>query len=134
MRKYPTRDEVLAIHKILIEEFGGESGLLDRGGLESALGRINSGYYSTIHEEAAALMESLSQNHPFVDGNKRVSFFVTDVFLRMNGYHINCDNEMASSFFQSLFESQSFDFDHLLVWLKEHVQSLGGEFPANKRL
>jgi len=121
----PTLDEILAMHEILIGEFGGKSGLRNRSGLESALGRLSTGYYSTIFEEAAALMESLSQNHPFVDGNKRISFFSTDVFLRMNGYQINCDNETAFSSFQNLLESGSYDFDHLLEWLKEHVESLG---------
>jgi len=124
MRNYPTLDEVLAIHEILIEEFGGESGLRDRGGLKSALGRLSSGYYDTIYDEAAALMESLSQNHPFVDGNKRVSFFVTDVFLRMNGYYITCDNEEAYLFFQDLFKKGNYDFDHLLTWLKDNVVRL----------
>lgn len=124
MRYYPTADEVLAIHDYLIEEFGGKVGLRDIGSLESALGRLTSGYYSDIMEEAAALMESLSQNHPFIDGNKRVSFFTADTFLRMNGYFIDCDNDDAFSFFQSLFEINDFDYDQLILWLKEHVKKL----------
>ena len=124
MNSYPTVKEILAIHKFLIEEFGGKSGIRDQGAIESALGRLTTGYYSNINEEAAALMESLSQNHPFIDGNKRVSFFVTDIFLRINGYQINCDNEEAFSFFDKLFNSRSFDFDHLLEWLNEHIRDL----------
>jgi len=124
MRNYPTTVEVLAIHKYLIQEFGGKAGLRDLGSLESALGRLTSGYYSSIEEEAAALMESLSQNHPFIDDNKRVAFFTTDTFLRMNGYFINCDNEEAYSFFQSLFDTQTFDFEHLILWLQEHIEQL----------
>ena len=64
MRSYPTIDEVLAIHGYLIQEFGGKGGLRDLGSLESALGRLTSGYYSSVEEDAAAMMESLSQNHP----------------------------------------------------------------------
>jgi len=124
MREYPTTNDVLAIHAYLISEFGGKTGLRDLGSIESALGRLTTGYYSGIEEEAAALMESLSQNHPFIDGNKRVSFFTTDTFLRMNGYFINCDDEETFAFFQSLFDSSNFDFDHLLVWLKEHIEIL----------
>ncbi len=124
MTKYPTKDDVLAIHEYLISEFGGKSGLRDMGSLESALGRLTSGYYAGIDEEAAALMESLSQNHPFIDGNKRVSFFTADTFLRMNGYFINCDDEETFTFFQSLFDESNFDFDHLIVWLKEHIEKL----------
>ena len=124
MRSYPTIDEVLAIHEYLIQEFGGKAGLRDLGSLESALGRLTSGCYSSIEEEAAAMMESLSQNHPFIDGNKRVSFFTTDTFLRMNGYFINCDDEEAFSFFQSLFDNQAFDFEHLIVWLRDHIEKM----------
>ena len=125
MRTFPTISEVLAIHKYLIEEFGGKSGLRDLGSLESAMGRLTSGYYNDIVEEAAAMMESLSQNHPFIDGNKRVAFFTTDTFLRMNGYFIDCDDEEAYSFFQTLFDTNKFDFDHLKDWLKKHIELLG---------
>jgi death on curing protein len=73
---YPTVDEVTAVHARLIAEFGGWLGLRDRGALESALARPQTGYYEDILQEAAALWESLSQNHPFVDGNKRVGVTV----------------------------------------------------------
>jgi len=124
MRSYPTIAEVLAIHEYLIKEFGGKAGPRDLGSLESARGRLTSGYYSSIEEESAALMESLSQNHPFIDGNKRVSFFTTDIFLRMNGHFIDCDDGEAFSFFQSLFDNQVFDFEHLIVWLREHIEKM----------
>jgi death-on-curing protein len=75
-------------------------------------------------EEAAAIMESLSNNHPFIDGNKRVAFFVTDDFLRLNGYFIDCDNDTAYSFFIGLYESNSFRFDNLVPWLEEHTSPL----------
>ena len=74
---YPTVDEVIAAHARLIALFGGTLGLRDRGALEGALARPQTGYYRDIIEEAAALWESLSQNHPFVDGNKRVAVTVT---------------------------------------------------------
>jgi death-on-curing protein len=64
-----------------IDRFGGASGLRDRGLLESALYRPQSGYYDGLDQMAAALLESLLINHPFVDGNKRVAFFATDVFF-----------------------------------------------------
>jgi len=124
MRVFPTTAEVLAIHEYLISEFGGKSGIRDLGSLESALGRLTTGYCSDIVEEASALMESLSQNHPFIDGNKRVAFFTTDTFLRMNGYFINCADEDAYSFFQTLFDSNTFDYEHLIVWLRKHIESM----------
>jgi death-on-curing protein len=61
----------------LIERFGGSHGLRDQGALESALARPQTGYYLDLIEEAAALWESLSQNHPFIDGNKRIAITAT---------------------------------------------------------
>ena len=73
-RRFLTVETVLAIHGILIEETGGASGIRDLGSLESAVMRPQIGYYDGIIEEAAAQMESLAINHPFVDGNKRIAF------------------------------------------------------------
>lgn len=70
MRDYPTLHEVLAIHAEAIKVYGGSNGVRDIGAIEAALFRPQSGYYADIIEEAAALMESLLINHPFVDGNK----------------------------------------------------------------
>ena len=81
-------EEVLAIHERVIQDFGGASGVRDLGLLESALYRPQSGYYEDLVTMAAALFESLLMNHPFVDGNKRVAFFATDVFLRLNGFRL----------------------------------------------
>jgi death on curing protein len=83
--RYPTVEEALAIHGRTVELFGGSQGVRDRGALESALARPRSGYYRDVIEEAAALWESLSQNHPFLDGNKRAAVTITAAFLRMNG-------------------------------------------------
>ena len=109
------------MHAHLIEVFGGALGLRDPGALEAALMRPQLGYYRDLVDEAAALLESLANNHPFLDGNKRVAFFVTDTFLRMNGHRIECDNETAHAFFMQLFETRAFRFDCLEPWLREHV-------------
>ena len=111
------------MHDALIDAFGGASGILDEGALASALMRPQLGYYDSLIQEAAALMESLANNHPFVDGNKRVAFFVTDTFLRMNGHFIDCDNDEAYAFFIRLFETSSFRFAALELWLEEKVKS-----------
>ena len=83
MISYPTVDEVIVVHARLIARFGGSPGIRDHGALESALARPQSGYYEDIIQQGAALWESLSENHPFVDGNKRVAVTVTAAFLRM---------------------------------------------------
>jgi len=124
MNEFLTFDELIAIHHRLIEEFGGSHGLIDVGALESALMRPKTGYYQDIIEEAAALMESLAMNHPFIDGNKRVAFFATDAFLRLNEYYIDCDNDEAYNFFITLFETNAFRFDNLVSWLRDKVKLL----------
>ena len=121
MRKYLTADEVIYIQKELIKEFGGSFGIRDRKSLESAVMRPQSGYYKNIIEEASALMQSLAMNHCFVDGNKRIAFFATDIFLRMNGYSISCESEEGNRFFVKNLEENTFRFNKIKSWLKEKV-------------
>ena len=123
-RAFPSVEEVIATHDAVISIWGGTPGLRDMGALESALFRPQMGYYEGPIEEAAALMESLAMNHPFVDGNKRTSFFATDTFLRNNGQFIDCDNGEAHTFFMHLFATNSFRFAELKNWLDEHVKPL----------
>ena len=120
--QFLTADEVLAMHARLIKVFGGQAGLRDRGLLESALHRPQTGYYPDLAEMATALFESLIINHPFVDGNKRVAFFATDVFLRLNGWRLDVDDERAHAFLTRGLESETCDFAHLLPWIRQHVR------------
>jgi death on curing protein len=110
-------DEVLEIHRRLIEHFGGSSGVRDLGLLESALYRPRTGHYADLAEMAAALFESLLMNHPYVDGNKRVAFFTTDVFLRLNGWKLQVEAEKAHALLIGLLEKGEADFEHLLPCL-----------------
>ena len=112
------------MHDVLIQEFGGAAGLRDEAALTSVLMRSQLGYYDTLVQEAAALMESLANNHAFVDGNKRVAFFVTDTYLRMNGHFVDCDNNEAHSFFMHLFDTGTFRFAQLEQWIEEKAQPL----------
>ena len=121
MKAYLTVPDVLAIHSILIQRYSGTHGIRDSGALESALFRIQSGYYVDIVAEAAALMESLAINHPFVDGNKRVAFAATDIFLRINGYRINCESMIIYADMMRMFETGTFDLAHLEPWLRKLV-------------
>jgi death-on-curing protein len=118
---YPTVDEVIAVHARLIARFGGSLGIRDRGGLESALSRPQTGYYGDLIQEAAALWESLSQNHPFVDGNKRVAVTVTAAFLKVNGYRLEFDDADAFLFLIGLYESGRMRFAELETWLRRHA-------------
>ena len=121
---YPETGETIAIHDALIDEFGGAPGLRDEGALAAALMRPQLGYYDSLIEEAAALLESLANNHPFVDGNKRTAFAVTDTFLHLNGYYIACDSRETYDLFMRLFGSNSFRYAQLLAWLEEKVRPL----------
>ena len=114
-------DEVVEIHTVLIERFGGPEGIRDLGLLESALFRPQTGYYNDLPEMAAAMFESLIKNHPFVDGNKRVAFFSTDVFLRMNGYKLKVEAKSAHQFLMRLFDTHSCDLEHLSPWINENI-------------
>ena len=122
MTEYVTAADALFFHKQLIERYGGAPGVRDVGALESALQRPQTGYYETIIEEAAALLESLVQNHPFVDGNKRVAFAVVDVFLRINGYTIVAPSRGIYRQLMELFEQQAFDMEHLVPRLQKMVK------------
>ena len=122
MTEYVTAADALFFHKQLIERYGGAPGVRDLGALESALQRPQTGYYETIIEEAAALLESLVQNHPFVDGNKRVAFAVVDVFLRINGYTIVAPSRGIYRQLMELFEQKAFDMEHLVPRLQKMVK------------
>ena len=116
--KYLTTNEALLIHAILLRKYGGAEGLRDPGLLEAALFRPQTGYYSDIIQEAAALMESLAINNCFVDGNKRVAFGVTDVFLRINGYKFDCDGSTVLAEMMRMFDEKDFKFASVEKFLR----------------
>ncbi|MFO7783869.1 MAG: type II toxin-antitoxin system death-on-curing family toxin [Thermodesulfobacteriota bacterium] len=118
---YLTRDEAVAIHQGLIDRFGGLEGVRDLGLLESALYRPRTGYYQDLAEMAAALFESLLMNHAFIDGNKRVAFFATDIFLRLNGWKLRVEPNAAHEFLIGLLERKECDFEHLLPWIRKSI-------------
>src|SRR2546426_1186211 len=123
-RIYPTVAETIEAHSLLIEEFGGLHGIRDKGLLESAVLRPQNGYYGNLVEEASALMESLANNHAFIDGNKRVSFVMTDAMLRANGYFIDVEPFAAHKFITESMEKREFRFALIHDWLASHARPL----------
>ena len=121
MTDYLTMAEVLAMHADQIERYGGSQGVRDPGLLEAALYRPQTGYYADLIEEAAALWESLAQNHPFIDGNKRAAFAATYTFLAINHARLTADAQEAYDFVAALYEANQFNFDRLVPWLRSHV-------------
>ncbi len=122
--KYLTQKDAIYLHDRQIDLFGGASGIRDMGQLDSALFRPQTGYYKGLIEEAAALWESLAQNHPFVDGNKRTALAVTDVFLQINGYKLTCEDDALWPFIIGLHEAGDFTFDRLTAWLRNNTKEM----------
>ncbi|MGD9539844.1 type II toxin-antitoxin system death-on-curing family toxin [Methylocystis sp.] len=119
---YLTVAEILAIHDDLIERYGGAAGVRDPGQLEAALFRPQTGYYVDVIAQAAALWESLSQNHAFVDGNKRVAFAAMFAFLTINGVTLMATADEAWTFVSALYESGAFRFEALETWLRRNCR------------
>src|ERR1700682_1195570 len=121
MTDYLTVAEVLAIHADQIERYGGSHDVRDPGLLEAAPYRQQTGYYADLIEEAAALWESLSENHAFIDGNKRTAFAAAYTFLAINGARLTADAAGTYDFVANLYEANQFTFDQLVPWLRSHV-------------
>ena len=122
---YLTVADVLGMHTLLMQRYGGALGLRDPGALEAALFRPQTGYYDDILAEAAALLESLAINHPFVDGNKRIAFAAADVFLRINGWRLRRAPTQIYAEMMQMLESGSFDIAHLDPWLRGFASAEG---------
>ena len=119
---YPTLAETLELHRRLIDRFGGKDGVRDLGLLESALMRPQTGYYKSLSLEASALLQSLALNHPFVDGNKRVAFATTAIFLRMNGYRLKVDADNGESFLIDQVIAKKVSIEIIADWLEKHMK------------
>jgi len=122
MREYLTVAEVYRMQHRLIDLFGGLHGVRDAGAVEAAVFRPQTGYYDSVEEEAAALMESLGMNHGFLDGNKRIAFTAADVFLRRNGRYIDVAADEGHRFIEGSLERQEFRFGKILEWIRNHVK------------
>jgi death on curing protein len=123
-RVYLTVAEVIAIHGHQIEEYGGIHGIRDQGALEAAVFRPQTGYYNDVGEEAAALLESLVNNHAFLDGNKRVGFAAVHTFLLVNGFDLDVSSEAAAEFMLKTMAAGKLRFALLHEWVSAHLMPL----------
>jgi death on curing protein len=120
---YLTAEQVLFIHARLIAETGGLHGVRDLAMLESALGRPAASFddrdlYPDPFTKAAALMESLINNHPFVDGNKRTGIAAAVLFLRVNGHHFSASPDDLEK--KTLLVAQGrMNLEGIAKWLRE---------------
>lgn len=123
-----TLEQVLVIHDIQIEKFGGDFGLRDYGLLESAIMRPQTTFggldlYPLLFDKAAALLHSLVLNHAFVDGNKRTGTACTLVFLELNKYQLKASKATFEALVMKT-ESKKLDINEISSWLKSHSHSL----------
>lgn len=119
-----SENEVLEIHAILIERFGGSDGVRDKELLDSALNRPYQTFdgqelYPTPIDKAAAIIESIVKNHPFTDGNKRTGYVLARLFLMNTQHDIYAEQEQKYQFVISI-STGALNFDQIKEWLEEH--------------
>ena len=117
-------NEAEQIHKILIDTFGGAHGIRDLSALESALKRPFQTFdkkelYPRAIDKAAALAESILNNHPFIDGNKRTGYVLMRLFLLQNGADIQATQQDKYEFVISV-ASGKIRFEEIVSWLEKH--------------
>ncbi|MCH8957669.1 type II toxin-antitoxin system death-on-curing family toxin [candidate division KSB1 bacterium] len=121
--KFLSLFQILELHRQIIAQSGGSLGIRDIGALESALAQPKMTFdkkelYQTLQEKAAALAFSLSSNHPFVDGNKRVAHAAMEVFLFLNGHEISAPVDEQEELFLKLANGK-LTRQELSEWLKK---------------
>jgi death-on-curing protein len=120
-----TLEQILRLHKRIIEQSGGSMGIRNQDGLESALAQPYMTFsgqelYPTLIEKVAALGFSLINNHPFIDGNKRIGHAAIEVTLLMNGYEIKADIDNQEFAILAIAASKMNRQD-FLEWLQNHI-------------
>ncbi len=119
-------NDLLEIHQILINRFGGMSGIRDEGLLESALSQPQATFFGellhpTIHEQAAAYLYHIAKNHPFLDGNKRTAYGAMEAFLRFNGYNLDLSDEQVYNMVMQVAQGEM-SKEALASLLEQHIQ------------
>lgn len=128
MSRFLTVQEVLTIHENVIEESGGSHGVRDEGLVESAVMRPQATFadehlYPDLFTQAAALLESLTRNHAFVDGNKRTGYVATALFLELNGYRFSASHDDLFEFVLTV-ATGALESEEISVWLQKNVIQL----------
>lgn len=126
--QYVEIDEVFAIHQGMIRRAGTEANVRDFALLHSAVERPKATYsgqdlYPTLFLKAAALLQSLCQNHPFTDGNKRTAWLSSKRFLHLNGYHLSSKGTDAADFMVTV-DNEKLELKNIAAWLKAHSERI----------
>jgi len=123
---YLSVEQVLAFHQALVGQFGGASGVRDRGALESAVARPAMTFggedlYDDLAAKAAALMHSLVLNHPFVDGNKRIGVAAAEFFLERNVSTLDASDEELERLTLTVAEGKV-AVEALAIWFRQRLR------------
>ena len=124
---YLSTIQVLAIHDQMIKRFGGSFGIRDLSLIESALGRLQATFdgndlYKNLFDKAAALLQSLLKNHPFVDGNERTALTSTGIFLELNSYILINNHEEEVAFVVKV-SNERLSLEDISNWLRKHTKA-----------
>lgn len=124
--RYLTLAEVLALHRLVVEETGGSAGVRDLGALQSAVAQPRASFegrelYPSLESKATALCFSMVMNHPFVDGNKRIGHAAMETFLVLNGSELEASVDEAERAMLGL-AAGSLTREQLLEWIQDHVR------------
>jgi death-on-curing protein len=119
---YLSAEQILFLHARLVAETGGSQGIRDLNLLLSAVNRPQASFdnqdlYPDLFLKAAALMDSLMRNHPFLDGNKRTGFAAATLFIKLNGYQLIVTNEEVIKFVLKVARSEH-SIDEIADWLR----------------
>ena len=118
-------DEILGIHQDVLDNYGGGgAGVMDIGGIESAVGRMSSGagdveLFPDVFDKAGALLEALISHHGFVDGNKRTAVHAAGTLLDQNGWQLSFSPDEVVAFAVGV-ATHEVEFDEIVAWLREH--------------
>jgi death-on-curing family protein len=134
---YLTAEQVLFIHARLITETSGSHGVRDLSMLLSAIGRPQASFdnqdlYPDIFNKAAALLDSLIRNHPFVDGNKRTGIVAAGLCLQINGYRLTAPDTKLETFTLEVARAQK-NIDEIAAWFRDHTLQWDGRGPDERK-
>jgi len=122
--RYLTVEQVLFLHARLIAETGGSHGVRDLGLLQSAIARPQASFegkdlYPDLYTQAAALLDSLARNHPFVDSNKRTAIATAALFLQSNEHRLTASNKEVVTFMMAVAQGEM-SLEAMTDWLRLH--------------
>jgi death-on-curing protein len=126
--RYLTAEEVLVLHALVIDEYGGSHGVREVALLQSIVHKPQAMFggkdlYATLFDKAAAFCEVIVNFHVFVDGNKRTALIATARFLHVNGHELTATNTQAEKIILSV-ATKSVDVAALAAWLKKHSKRI----------